>query len=50
MNAINQTDQQAIMQSTEAIPVEDRSLSASETLKEQQAEVSEKASAPVFVP
>ena len=38
------------MQATEASPLEDRSLPADEVLTEQQAEVTEKDSAPVFVP
>jgi hypothetical protein len=50
MNTTNRPEQQVILQATEAIPLEDRSLSASETLKEQQADVREKDAAPVFVP
>ncbi|MBV6396240.1 MAG: hypothetical protein HFACDABA_01835 [Anaerolineales bacterium] len=38
------------MQPADAIPLEDRSLPASETLKEQQADIAEKDFAPVFVP
>ncbi len=38
------------MQVTEAFPLEDRSLPANETLKEQLSEVAEKDSAPIFVP
>lgn len=38
------------LQPTEAIPLEDNSLPASETLKEQQADETEKVSVPVFVP
>jgi hypothetical protein len=50
MNTTNQNEQPAILQPTEAIPLEDNSLSASETLREQQTEVAEKESAPVFIP
>lgn len=50
MNTINQNEQPAILQATEAIPLEDRSLPASETIREQQAEIAEQSSAPVFVP
>ena len=38
------------MQATEAIALEDKSLPASETLREQQADETEKVSVPVFVP
>ena len=38
------------MQANEAVALEDRSLPASETLKEQQADVQEKDAARVFVP
>lgn len=38
------------MQMTEAVALEDNSLPASETLREQQAEAAEKESAPVFIP
>ena len=50
MNTTNQNEQPIPLQSTEAAPLEDHSLSASETLKEQQAEMEEKDAAPVFIP
>ncbi len=50
MDTNNLNEPQTPMQATEAYPLEDRSLRASETLQEQQAEVAEKSSAPVFVP
>lgn len=50
MNAINQNEQPAILQPTEATPLEDRSLPAGETIREQQAETAEQSSAPIFVP
>ncbi|MFZ5855326.1 MAG: hypothetical protein ACOYZ6_00715 [Chloroflexota bacterium] len=38
------------MQMTEAVALEDNSLPASETLREQQADDTEKVSVPVFIP
>jgi hypothetical protein len=38
------------MQATEAVALEDNSMPASETLKEQQADDAQKLSVPVFVP
>lgn len=51
MDANNQNEQQAILQATEAVPLEDRSLPADEVIAAQQSESAERFdAAPVFVP
>jgi hypothetical protein len=45
-----QTEPINTMQATEAVALEDKSLPASETLKEQQADETQKVSVPIFVP
>jgi hypothetical protein len=50
MNITSQNEQPAILQSTEAIPLEDRSLPADEVLTAQQSDFANYDSSPVFVP
>ncbi len=50
MNITSQNEQQAIMQATEAVPLEDRSLSADEVITAQQTEFAEETFAPTFIP
>ena len=50
MNTTNQNEQLVILQAIEAIPLEDNSLTANETLREQQADDTKKLSVPVFIP
>gem|GEM_PF-5181668 len=50
MNTTNQNEQPIPLQATEAAPLEDNSLPASETLREQQADVQEKDAVRVFLP
>ena len=51
MDTTDQNEPQILLQSTEAAPLEDRSLSANEVLNEQQADLADGYQVtPVFVP
>ena len=50
MDTTNQNEPQILLQSTEAAPLEDRSLSANETLSAQQSEIAEETFMPTFIP
>lgn len=50
MNTLNQNEQPVILQAMETTPMEDRSLPASQALREQQADSAAKETAPVFIP
>ena len=50
MDTNNQNEQPAILQATEAIPLEDRSLPADEVIMAQQSDSADNDAAHVFVP
>jgi hypothetical protein len=50
MDTNNQNEQPAVLQATEAVPLEDHSLPADEVITAQQAESADCNPAPVFVP
>ena len=50
MNITSQNEQPAILQSAEAVPLEDRSLPADEVITAQQSDSAEETFMPTFIP